>query len=100
MVAPLIDALARLMGWQFELSVRQTRWFPIPEHTFAKNFYALNMQAICSKTKSFLWFSSGHEGSTHDSLALHEMKFYETLNTAEAKLNTEGLFLVGDSAYP
>ncbi len=63
-------------------------------------FLCIIVQAICSKTKSFLWFSSGHKGSTHDSLAFCETDLYETLNIAEAKLNAEGLFLVGDSAYP
>ena len=65
-----------------------------------KNFYALNVQAICSKSKSFLWFSSGHKGSTHDSLAFRDTALYESLNAAEDRLTAEGLFLVGDSAYP
>jgi len=32
-----------------------------------KNFYALNVQAICDRKKRILWISAGHQGSTHDS---------------------------------
>jgi hypothetical protein len=34
-----------------------------------KQFYALNVQAICDAKKRFLWVSTGHQVATHDSLA-------------------------------
>ncbi len=63
------------------------------------SFYALNVQAICSKTKSFLWLLSGHKSSMHNRLAFCETDLFETLNTVQAKLTAEGLFLVG-AEYP
>jgi hypothetical protein len=43
---------------------------PDPGNYFCrKGFYALNVQAICDKLRRFLWVSTGHKGSTHDSTA-------------------------------
>ena len=90
-----------LDGVAIRIECPSNKLVPDPGAYFCrKNFYALNVQAICNKTKSFLWFSSGHKGSTHDSLAFRETALYESLNQAEPKLTAEGLFLVGDSAYP
>ena len=34
-----------------------------------KNFFALNVQAICDRKKKITWMSPGHQGSAHDSTA-------------------------------
>jgi hypothetical protein len=44
-----------------------------------KQFYALNVQAICDSKKRFTWVSTGHQGSMHDSMAFHGTKLNEWL---------------------
>ena len=41
-----------------------------------KNFYALNVQAICDRAKRYLWISLGHHGhgASHDSAAFSSTK--------------------------
>ena len=34
-----------------------------------KNFFALNVQAICDRKKKITWMSPGHQVSAHDSTA-------------------------------
>ncbi|EJK63010.1 hypothetical protein THAOC_16359 [Thalassiosira oceanica] len=65
-----------------------------------KNFFALNVQAICDRKKRILWISPGHAGSTHDSTAWQDTKLFDLLEEMEAELEKAGFFLVGDSAYP
>lgn len=65
-----------------------------------KNFYALNVQAICDRRKRILWISPGHHGSTHDSTAWQQTKLYDFLERIKDKLKENGFFIVGDSAYP
>ncbi|KAL7517804.1 hypothetical protein ACHAWX_002693 [Stephanocyclus meneghinianus] len=74
---------------------------PDPGNYFCrKNFYALNVQAICDKSKKCLWISPGHQGASHDSFAFSESKLYDLLHELKDTLKENGLFLVGDSAYP
>eukprot|EP00804_Cyclotella_cryptica_P005025 CCRYP_020357-RA/>CCRYP_020357-RA protein AED:0.12 eAED:0.12 QI:0/0/0/1/1/1/2/0/362 len=65
-----------------------------------KNFYALNVQAICDREKRCLWISPGHQGASHDSFAWSETKLYNLLQEMKDSLKEHGLFLVGGSAYP
>lgn len=65
-----------------------------------KNFYALNVQAICDRNKRCLWISPGHQGASHDSFAWSETKLYDLLQEMKDNLKEHGLFFVGDSAYP
>jgi DDE superfamily endonuclease len=65
-----------------------------------KGFYALNVQAICDKSRRVLWMSTGHKGSTHDSTAFMETQLFQILDEHSDWLNENGYFLVGDSAYP
>ena len=74
---------------------------PDPGNYFCrKGFYALNVQAIRDKSKRILWCSTGHKGATHDSVAYTETKLCMLLESLSAQLQEQGLFLVGDSAYP
>ena len=96
-----IGCFGALDGLAVRIECPSSNVVPDPSAYFCrKNIYALNVQAICNKSKVFLWFSSGHKGSTHDSLAFRETDLYEKLKAVEEKLLAEGLFLVGDSAYP
>lgn len=64
-----------------------------------KNFYAINVQAICDKQKRFTWISF-HQGSAHDSFAWSQTKLRDLLEEMEPILKKHGFFFVGDSAYP
>jgi DDE superfamily endonuclease len=64
-----------------------------------KGFFALNAQAICDSKKRIIWLSSGHKGSTHDSLAFSETKLIDLLEKKKEYLYKHRLFLIGDSAY-
>jgi DDE superfamily endonuclease len=64
-----------------------------------KGFYALNVQAICDKSKQFLWCYPSNKGSTHDSVAFTSSKLFELLKEVSEDLYERGLFIVGDSAY-
>jgi hypothetical protein len=64
-----------------------------------KQFYALNVQAICDSKKRFLWVSTGQQGATHDSLAFDGTKLNNHLLHDIGWLRSNGFFLVGDSAY-
>lgn len=64
-----------------------------------KNFYAINVQAICDKEKRFTWLSF-HQGSSHDSFAWSQTKLVDLLNEMAPLLEEHGFFFVGDSAYP
>jgi len=65
-----------------------------------KNFYALNVQAICDRKERILWISPGHQGSTHDSTAWHNTHLKSEFEKIHDILKAHGLFIVGDSAYP
>ena len=64
-----------------------------------KGFYALNVQAICDRTKRFLWCNPSNKGSTHDSAAFSSSRLYDLLIERAKELNEKGLFIAGDSAY-
>jgi hypothetical protein len=57
-----------------------------------KQFYALNVQAICDSKKRFLWVSTGHQGSTHDSVAFERTKLCQNLKEDVAWLREQGFF--------
>ena len=65
-----------------------------------KNFFALNVQAICDRKKRIIWISPGHAGSNHDSTAWQDTKLFDLLEGMEEELQKAGFFIVGDSAYP
>ena len=65
-----------------------------------KNFYALNVQAICDRQKRILWISPLHQGASHDSTAWAQTDLHDLLVELQDVLKKHGLFLVGDSAYP
>lgn len=74
---------------------------PDPGNYFCrKNFYALNVQAICDRQKRILWLSPGHQGSCHDSSAWSQTTLSDKLEEIKAILKEHDLFIVGDSAYP
>lgn len=64
-----------------------------------KGFFALNAQAMCDKSKYFLWCFPSNKGSTHDSAAFTSSSMYELLVSLREELRQLGLFVVGDSAY-
>jgi hypothetical protein len=64
-----------------------------------KGFFALNVQAICDADKRIIWLSTGHKGSTHDSVAFIETKLAKLLEDKKDYLYNNRLFIVGDSAY-
>ncbi|KAL7531965.1 hypothetical protein ACHAXR_005934 [Thalassiosira sp. AJA248-18] len=65
-----------------------------------KNFYALNVQAICDRNKRILWISPGHLGASHDSTAWSETQLKDLFEKVKGKLKEHGFYTVGDSAYP
>eukprot|EP00980_Cylindrotheca_fusiformis_P003885 scaffold861_cov171-Cylindrotheca_fusiformis.AAC.1 len=64
-----------------------------------KGFYALNVQAICNKSKKFIWAFPSNKGSTHDSAAFQASRLYVLLKEKTPDLMSRGLFIAGDSAY-
>lgn len=64
-----------------------------------KGFFALNVQAICDRSKKFLWCYTSNKGSTHDSVAFTNSCLYSLLVAKSHLLQQQGFFLVGDSAY-
>jgi DDE superfamily endonuclease len=76
------------------------REVPDPGNYFCrKGFYALNVQAICDRSKRFLWCYPSNKGSTHDSVAFSSSKLFELLHELSSDLYSRGLFIAGDSAY-
>jgi hypothetical protein len=64
-----------------------------------KGFFALNVQAICDRSRKFIWCYTSNKGSTHDSMAFSNSRLYELLLTKVHLLETKGFYLIGDSAY-
>jgi DDE superfamily endonuclease len=64
-----------------------------------KGFYALNVQAICDKTKRFLWCYPSNKGSTHDSVTFAASRLYDLLCEMAPELFELGFVIVGDTAY-
>jgi hypothetical protein len=64
-----------------------------------KGFYALNVQALCDRSKRFLWCFPSNKGSTHDSSAFAGSRLYDLLKEMSNELYERGLFVAGDSAY-
>jgi hypothetical protein len=64
-----------------------------------KGFFALNVQAICDRSKKFLWCYTSNKGSTHDSMAFTNSRLYSLLVAKLHLLEQKGFFLLGDSAY-
>jgi hypothetical protein len=57
-----------------------------------KQFYALNVQAICDSKKQFLWVSTGHQGTTHDSLAFDVTNLNRNLLLEVVWFRSKGFF--------
>lgn len=64
-----------------------------------KGFFALNVQAICDRSKKFLWCYTSNKGSTHDSIAFTNSRLYSLLLQKASWLQEAGYYIVGDSAY-
>lgn len=64
-----------------------------------KGFFALNVQAICDKSKRFLWVYTSNKGSTHDSVAFANSRLYSLLHAKSILLEEKGFYIVADSAY-
>lgn len=64
-----------------------------------KGFFALNVQAICDRSKKFLWCYTSNKGSTHDSTAFTNSRLYSLLTQKADALQEAGFYIVGDSAY-
>ena len=64
-----------------------------------KGFFALNVQAICDKSKKFLWVYTSNKGSTHDSVAFVNSRLYSLLQAKTMVLQQQGFYILGDSAY-
>ena len=64
-----------------------------------KGFFALNVQAICDRSKRFTWVYTSNKGSTHDSVAFTNSRLFSLLSAKSVILQQQGFYLVGDSAY-
>jgi hypothetical protein len=64
-----------------------------------KGFFALNVQAICDRSKRFLWCYPSNKGSTHDSTAFVNSRLYTLLTQNCDWLREAGYYILGDSAY-
>ncbi|XP_055681890.1 putative nuclease HARBI1 [Lutzomyia longipalpis] len=63
-----------------------------------KNFYSINVEAICDAQLLFLWVNPRFPGSTHDSAIWRVSPVRENLKNS---FNSgEHYFLIGDSGYP
>ena len=63
------------------LAIRIVRPANVPDagnYFCRKNFYAINVQAICDKKKRFTWVSF-HQGSAHDSFAWSQTQLRDLL---------------------
>jgi hypothetical protein len=65
-----------------------------------KGFYGLNVQAICDKFKQLLWCAPLVKGYCYDATAFRDTRLFELLVESAKDLYENGVFLVGDSAYP
>jgi DDE superfamily endonuclease len=73
---------------------------PDPGNYFCrKGFYALNVQAMCDRSKRFLWVNPSNKGSTHDSVAFSNSRLFNLLEEKSKVLFEKGLFIAGDTAY-
>jgi len=64
-----------------------------------KGFFALNVQAICDRSRRFTWVYTSNKGSTHDSVAFTNSRLYSLMSAKAVLLEQQGIYLVGDSAY-
>ena len=64
-----------------------------------KGFFALNVQAICDRSKRFLWCYTSNKGSTHDSAAFTNSRLHSLLTEKSGWLQEVGYYIIGDSAY-
>lgn len=64
-----------------------------------KGFFALNVQAISDRSRKFTWCYTSNKGSTHDSVAFTNSRFYSLLAEKSVQLEEKGFYLIGDSAY-
>ena len=67
----------------------------VPAYYFnRKGFYSINLQAIASASRKFIWYSMATCGGTHDSLA-----WKATTLSKKIESLPDGMFIVGDDAY-
>ena len=93
--------IGALDGLAVRIQQPASKEIPDPGNYFCrKKFFALNVQAICDRSRRFLWVSTGHKGSSHDSTAFQDTRLASYLEELEPKLSKAGFFIVGDSAYP
>jgi DDE superfamily endonuclease len=91
---------ACLDGIAIRISSPSEEDVPDPGNYFCrKGFFALNVQAICDRSKRFLWTSPSNKGSTHDSVAFSGSLLYDLLIECSRELLEKELFIAGDSAY-
>ena len=64
-----------------------------------KGFFAINVQAIVDKQKRILWRFIGEKGSSHNSPVFHDSDLGNYILAISRELESEGVYLVGDSAY-
>ena len=81
------------------LRIVSPRIVPDPGNYFCrKGFYALNVQAICDRTKRFLWANPSNKGATHDSAAFVGSRLWDLLLECSVEMEERGIFIAGDSA--
>lgn len=70
------------------------------QHSYCnrKGEHSLLLQGVCDQHKRFLDVFCGEAGSIHDARLLKRSKLYEL--AMNGQLIKEGMFLLGDSAYP
>ena len=61
-----------------------------------KEFFSINLQAICDADRKFIWYSMDTAGGTHDSLAFKLSDLGMKLDENGIK---EGYWIAGDDAY-
>lgn len=66
-----------------------------------KDWYSINVQAICDGSRRFIWFSANSEGSRGDSSAFKDTELGKAIYTKFALArNKDGYyFIVADAAY-
>jgi len=64
-----------------------------------KGFYSVNVQAMVNKHKLILWRSIKSCGTEHDSNAFKKTSMYNKLLDKFNELASQGLYIIGDSAY-
>ena len=92
--------IGALDGWLVRIKCPTLKEVSNPGKYYSrKGFFGINVQVIVDKQKRVLWRYIGEKGSGHDSPAFNESKLGKNLELYADFLMTEGLYIVGDSAY-